>query len=96
MIKRGEFEEEFDNDAELLLTELEVAEDEPVSTYWLKQQIVTFYNERVAKRNMIKDFIINRKIIDLEYCIRRNKERIPLENQLNGMMKVFSRFITQR
>ena len=67
---RGDFDVEYDNDAELLLAEMEfngkelILDDETQEEYDLKMKILDIYNARLEERMKRKRFVIERNLLD--------------------------------
>ena len=84
MPKRRDFDVEFDNDAELLLAEMEFNgffimsfiyfkdEDTPEETN-LKYRILDIYNLRLTERERRKNFVIDRDMLNLNRLIVLDK-----------------------
>ena len=47
MEKRGDFEHEYDNDAELILAEMEFNEEDSADVVRMKEEILDIYNARL-------------------------------------------------
>lgn len=66
MPKRGDFDIEFDNDAELLLAEMEFnEEDKPYETE-MKYKVLDIYNIRLDERMKRKKFVIEKDLLNLK------------------------------
>lgn len=63
---RGDFDVEFDNDAELLLAEMEFNEDDKPGEIEMKYKILDLYNARLDERIKRKNFVIERGLLDLK------------------------------
>ena len=92
MPKRGDFEVEYDNDAELLLAEMEFNEDDSQEEKQMKFNLIDIYNKRLTERIRRKEFVISRKLLDLKEQLRLDKTRSKEEKEIYSMMKVFARF----
>lgn len=66
MPKRGDFDIEYDNDAELLLAEMEFNEDDKESDKQMKFKLLDIYNARLDERLKRKKFVIERNLLDLQ------------------------------
>ena len=91
---RKDFEFEYDNEAELLLAEMEFLEDDTEEEKEMKFQMLEIYNERLTQRNQKKDFVVSRGILDLDKQLKFEKTRTKTEKEIYNMMKIFSRFHT--
>jgi transcriptional adapter 2-alpha len=94
MPKRGDFEVEYDNDAELLLAEMEFNDDDTEEEKAMKFRLIDIYNHKLNERIKRKEFVISRKLLDLREQIRLDKTRTKEEKEIYNMMKVFARFNT--
>jgi len=65
MPKRRGFDVEFDNDAEMLLAELEFTEDDSPTDIQIKYKILDCYIARLDQRQKRKDFVISNGLINL-------------------------------
>eukprot|EP00457_Paulinella_chromatophora_P005684 gb/GEZN01005701.1/.p1 GENE.gb/GEZN01005701.1/~~gb/GEZN01005701.1/.p1 ORF type:complete len:533 (-),score=102.82 gb/GEZN01005701.1/:165-1715(-) len=87
---RGDFETEYENDAELMLADMEF---KPEDTEWereLKLQVLTIYNSKLDARIERKTFILERGLLDPRKPSepKRSKE----EREIYASMRVFARF----
>ena len=92
MPKRGEFEIEYDNDAELLLAELEFNPDDSEEELRMKHRMIDIYNQRLNERIRKKEFVISRGLLDPKEQARLDKTRSKEEKDIANILKVFSRF----
>ncbi|KAL4486176.1 hypothetical protein ABPG72_012229 [Tetrahymena utriculariae] len=89
---RGDFDIEYDNDAELLLAEMEFNDDDKETELKMKYKLLEIYNARLDERIKRKKFVIERGLLDLKKQNNLDKERTKEEKEIYNMMKVFSRF----
>lgn len=75
MPRRGDFEVEYDNDAELLLAEMEFNDDDTEEEKAMKYRLMDIYNEKLNERIKRKEFVITRKLLDLKEQMRLDKLR---------------------
>jgi len=94
MPKRGDFDIEYDNDAELLLAEMEFNDDETEKEILIKYKVLDIYNARLDERLKRKQFVIERGLLDLKKQSTFDKEKTKEEKAFYSLMKVFSRFNT--
>lgn len=92
--KRGEFEVEYDNDAELLLAEMEFNDDDTEEERNMKYKLLDIYNYKLNERIKRKEFVISRQLLDIKYQTQLEKNRTKDEREIYNMMKVFARFNT--
>ena len=64
--KRGDFDQEYDMDAELLLADMEFFDDDNDETLNLKNSIIELYNARLDERIRRKKFVIERGLLDIK------------------------------
>ena len=62
--RRGDFEVEYDNEAELLLAEMEFNDDDTEEEREMKFRLIDIYNKKLTERIKRKEFVISRKILD--------------------------------
>ncbi len=75
MPKRGDFEVEYDNDAQLLLAEMQFNDDDTEEEKAMKFRLIDIYNHKLNERIKRKQFVISRKLLDLREQIRLDKTR---------------------
>ena len=66
MPKRGDFDHEYDMDADLLLADMEFFDDDTESDIKLKNDVIELYNARLDERIRRKKFVIERGILDFK------------------------------
>ena len=64
--KRGDFEQEYDMDAELLLADMEFFDDDTPENIELKNSVIELYNGRLDERIRRKKFVIERGLLNLK------------------------------
>lgn len=70
MPKRRDFEVEYDNDAELLLAEMEFNDDDSEEEKQMKFRLIDIYNHKLDERIKRKEFVITRGLLDLKEQMR--------------------------
>jgi transcriptional adapter 2-alpha len=60
---KGDFDIEYDNDAELLLAEMEFNEDDKDYEIEMKMKVLDIYNLRLDERLKRKEFVIERDLV---------------------------------
>lgn len=92
MPRRGDFDVEWENDAEAALADMEFLPGDLPEDKKLKLQVLQIYNERLDEREKRKNFILSRKLHDY----RKNQEadaKLPRdERDLVRRMRLFERF----
>lgn len=63
---REDFEVEYENDAEVMLADMEFSPDDHPSEVELKLQVIRIYNTKLAERDRRKRFVIDRGFIDVK------------------------------
>lgn len=66
---------EYDNDAELLLAEMEFNDDDSEEETKMKFRLIDIYNSKLTERIRRKDFVVSRKLLDLKEQTRLDKAR---------------------
>lgn len=89
---RGDFDVEYDNDAELLLAEMEFNDDETPEEYDLKMKIFDIYNARLDERIKRKKFVIERNLLDFQKQSMIEKSRTKEEKEIYNLLRPFARF----
>ena len=92
---REDFDIEFENDAELIIADMEFSKDDHPSERELKLQVLQIYNEKLQERERRKRFVIDRNYVDFKAQQNLDRRRSKEERDLVARMKVFARFQTQ-
>ncbi|KAL2623003.1 hypothetical protein R1flu_003208 [Riccia fluitans] len=92
--KRHEFDPEYDNDADLLLAEMEFKDNDTETDRELKLRILHIYLARLVERRRRKDFIIDRGLINSKKQAALDKKRSKEEKELYLRTRVFLRYHT--
>ena len=92
MPRREDFDFEHDNDAELLIADMEFSADDSKEDKDLKVEVIKIFNSKLDERQKRKDFILKRKLTNY----RENQEqfqKLPAdERHLIHRMRLFERF----
>lgn len=94
MPKRGDFEQEYDADADTLLADLEFFDDDTQQDIKLKQDVIKLYNARLDERIRRKKFVIERGILDFKKLQKQERKKTKEEREIINAMKIFARFNT--
>lgn len=94
MPRRGDFDIEWDNDAEEAIADMEFFRNESESDRKLKLRVLQIYNNKLEERERRKKFIISRRLYD--YTARQQElEKLPRdERDLVLRMRLFERHHT--
>lgn len=94
MPRRGDFDVEWENDAELAIADMEFIPGEPEQDKELKIKVLQIYYEKQSEREKRKSFILSRELFDYR---KRQAEDAKLprdERDLVHRMRLFERFHT--
>jgi len=89
---REDFDVEHENDAEILLADMEFFPDDHPSERELKLQVVRIYNAKLAERDKRKRFVIDRRLIDFKKQQQLDRRRSKEERELVARLRMFARF----
>lgn len=92
--KRGDFEQEYDMDAELLLADMEFFEDDTPENIELKNSVIELYNGRLDERIRRKKFVIDRGLLNLKQVQKFERKKSKEDREIINKMKIFARFNT--
>merc|ERR1711865_1201710 len=92
---RGEFDVEWDNDAELILADMEFVEGEPQTERDLKLKILEIYNSKLDERAARKKFILERGLLDFKRLQAFERKRSKEEREITQQMRPLARFHSQ-
>lgn len=96
MPRRGDFDIEWENEAEQVVADMEFLPGESEADINLKLQVLQIYNSKLDEREQKKDFIIKRRIYDYKKK-QAEDQRLPRdERDLVQRMRLFERFHTQK
>ena len=94
MPRRGDFDMEWDNEAENVLADMEFTSNDTPQDRQLKVQIMQMYNSKLDERERRKQFLLSRNLVDY----RKNQkadEKLPHdERDLVRRMRLFERLHT--
>ena len=94
MPKRGDFEQEYDGDADTLLADLEFFDDDTEQDIQLKNDVIELYNARLDERIRRKKFVIERGLLDFKKIQKQERKKTKEEREIINAMKIFARFNT--
>lgn len=94
MPKRGDFDQEYDNDADTLLADMEFFDDDTPQDIQLKNEVIQLYNARLDERIRRKKFVIERNLLDFKKHQKFERKKTKEEREIINTMKIFARFNT--
>ncbi len=89
---RGDFTIEYDNDAELLLADMEFFDDDTQSEQDLKYEILKLYNAKLDERIRRKKFVVEKGLLNVKKQQQMERKRPKEEREIYAQMKPFMRF----
>ena len=92
MPRRGDFDIEWDNDAEKLLQDMEFLPEDTADDRALKVKVLAIYNSRLDTREQRKNFCIDRGLLDYRKKHREQNKLPADERDLKNRMRLFARF----
>jgi len=84
---RGDFDVEYDNDAEVSVADMEFKQEDTPWERALKLKVLEIYNRRLDARQERKDFIVSRGLL-----YKKDRKRTREEKEVYNNMRVFARF----
>jgi transcriptional adapter 2-alpha len=91
MPRRGDFDVEYDNDAEAVLADLTIDSKDSEWESKLKTTLLEAYNWRLEERRKRKEFVLKRDLLDLKKQQISDRRRTPDDKELHQQLRVFSR-----
>ncbi|UKJ88181.2 transcriptional adaptor [Theileria orientalis] len=91
---RGDFDIEYDNDAELILADMEFRPDDTPEQIELKLSVIEIYNSKLDERIYRKKIIIERGLLDTKSLQQKERKYTTEEKELYNLFKPFLRFQT--
>ncbi|EFA83055.1 myb domain-containing protein [Heterostelium album PN500] len=86
MKNRGQFESEFDNDAEVVVKDLVFEQDDTPSDREIKLQVLETYNQRLDERIRRRNFITEKGLLEYK---RIERKRCKNDKEIYNSLKVF-------
>lgn len=93
---RGDFDVEYDNEAELILADMEFADDDHPTERELKLKVIEIYNSKLDERERRKKFVVERGLLDYKKHQQTERRRPKEERELIAQMRPFARFQTPK
>ncbi|KAL3147326.1 hypothetical protein ABBQ32_002810 [Trebouxia sp. C0010 RCD-2024] len=94
-IKRQEFEPEYDNEAEMIVADMEFKEDDTEEDVEEKVRVIEYYNTRLTERERRRHFVMDRKLINVRKQQNLDRRRSPAERELYARLKALARYLPQ-
>ncbi|GLE00661.1 hypothetical protein PINS_up009449 [Pythium insidiosum] len=91
---RGDFDVEYENEAELILADMEFSEDDHPTERELKLKVIEIYNAKLDERERRKKFVIERGLLDYKKHQQSERRRPKDEREIIAQMRPFARFQT--
>lgn len=92
MPRRGDFDMEWQNEAEKTIAEMEFSSDDTKADQDLKLKVIRIFNSKVDEREKRKNFIIDHKLLNYRENQEEMWKREPDERHLIQRMRLFARF----
>ncbi|EIE22880.1 hypothetical protein COCSUDRAFT_1634, partial [Coccomyxa subellipsoidea C-169] len=93
--KRHEFDPEFDQDAELLIAELEFQEEDSPEERAEKVRLVEVYNARLSGREERRAFIRDRGLLNVKRMQGAERRRTAYEREFHARLRPLARYQPQ-
>lgn len=95
MPRRGDFDMEWENDAEAIIADMEFSPNDLPQDRQLKIQIIDMYNAKLDERERRKQFLVSRGLLDYRK-IQKEEDALPRdERDIVRRMRLFERFHTR-
>ncbi|ORM39540.1 Transcriptional adapter 2 [Babesia sp. Xinjiang] len=91
---RGDFDIEYDNDAELILADMEFRAEDSPEQIELKLKVIEIYNSKLDERIYRKKIIISRGLLDAKAMQQKERRCTLEEKELYNVLRPFLRFQT--
>ena len=93
MEKRQDFVYEWDNEAEEMIGDMELNDDDSKPERDLKAQVLEIYSRKLDEREKRKRFVLDRGLTNFKACQIAEKKRPKDEKELRDKLRVFMRFV---
>ncbi|CAN8074590.1 unnamed protein product [Agarophyton chilense] len=95
MPKRQDFVYEWDNEAEEIIGDMELVEDDSKTEREIKSQVLEIYSKKLDERDKRKKFVLERGMTSFKDFLNAEKKRPKEERELRDKLRVFMRFMSQ-
>ncbi|GJQ12808.1 hypothetical protein GpartN1_g4599.t1 [Galdieria partita] len=95
MPKRGDFVYEWSNEAEEILADMEISSSDNNTEREIKLRLLEIYNAKLDEREMRKDFLLKRDLLDTKRREALMNSLSSYERELYEKLCVFARFMPQ-
>lgn len=93
MKMRGDFDVEYDDDAENLIADLVILPADTDEERDLKMRLLSMYDERLARRDAVKEFIFNHNFLEFDTLRYSERRGTRDEKELSARLQVFSKLL---
>eukprot|EP00934_Nitzschia_sp_Nitz4_P008990 Nitzschia sp. Nitz4//scaffold38_size140716//36126//39532//NITZ4_003133-RA/size140716-processed-gene-0.57-mRNA-1//-1//CDS//3329550036//8980//frame0 len=94
MPRRGDFDVEYENEAETSIADMEFTTADSESDRQLKVQVLQIYYQKQVEREKRKKFLLSRNLFDYRKNVKEEQELPQDERDLVHRMRLFERFHT--
>ena len=94
--KRDEFENEYMNNAELDIADLEFSEDESDNETALKYNVLKVYNAQLIEREKRKKFFRQKNLIDFDFFLNVERKMNKDDREIYNCLKPFAKVIDSK
>eukprot|EP00184_Porphyridium_aerugineum_P003529 CAMPEP_0184707600 /NCGR_PEP_ID=MMETSP0313-20130426/37352_1 /TAXON_ID=2792 /ORGANISM="Porphyridium aerugineum, Strain SAG 1380-2" /LENGTH=630 /DNA_ID=CAMNT_0027169179 /DNA_START=44 /DNA_END=1934 /DNA_ORIENTATION=- len=95
MPKRGDFTYEWDNEAEDVLADMDITEDDTFNEQEVKTRVLEIYCAKLDARDKRKEFIVNRGLLEYKQLAAQEKKLSKEEKDMRDRIKMFMRFLPE-
>ncbi len=92
MPRRGDFDLEWENDADKLLEDMEFSPNDSAEDRAIKIRVIEIYNSKLDEREKRKQFLIDHDLLDYRKKQREDRKLPADERDLVNRMRLFARF----
>lgn len=90
---RGDFDVEWDDTAEEIIADLEITPSDNEEEVELKFRLTQMYDERLRRREAVKQFVFDRKLLDFPSLQNPDRRCARDEKELSARLQIFSRLL---
>lgn len=94
MPKREDFVYEWDNEAEEILGDMEITDEDSPQERDLKLQVLEIYNFKLDDRKKRKDFVVERGLVEFKSYLAEEKKKGKEEKEIRDKLRPFARFVS--
>lgn len=91
---RGDFDTEWDDEAELLISDLSISLQDTSEETDLKTRLLELYNQRLKTREAVKQFLFENRLLDFDTHKTSDRRTTRDEKELSARLRIFAHLLS--